>query len=177
MGFLSNKIWVRIFLGHPGTWKILPWHHHWRIFPTRHCASHSVNNRRNLTWNRVKIHASPTRYIPPTTQERSNYGWQCWSHIVVLHHHRASPMQINAVETDNVTCQQLILFYWSRTPWYNMDRVWFDKLAANTELVNTYNIFSSLSVIYLRITLTFHFIYSRSLIKYTKSRTRGIFHT
>ena len=94
-----------------------------------------------------------------------------------LHHHRASPVQINAVETDNVTCQELILFCWSRTPWYNMDRVWFDKLVANTELVNTYNIFSSLFVIYLRISLTFHFIYSRSLIKYTKSKTRDIFHT
>jgi len=58
-----------------------------------------------------------------------------------LHHHQASPVQVNAVETDIVTCQQLILFYWSRTPWYNMDRVWFDKLAANTELVNTCNIF------------------------------------
>jgi len=86
-------------------------------------------------------------------------------------------VQINAAETDNVTYQQLILFYWWRTPWYNMDRVWFDKLAANTELVNTYNLFSSLFVIYLKISLTFHFIYSRSLRKYTTNRTRGIFHT
>ena len=103
--------------------------------------------------------------------------WLAMFNVILwfLHHHRGSPVQINAVETDNVTCQQLILFYWWRTPWYNMDRVWFDKLAANTEPVNTYNIFSSLFVIYLRTSLTFHF--SRSLIKYTKSTTRGIFHT
>jgi len=115
-----------------------------------------------------------------TTQNaRAIQLWLAMFKVILwsLHHHRASPVQINAVETDNVTCQQLILFYWSRTPWYNMDRVWFDKLAANPELVDTYNIFSSLFVIHLRISLTFHFIYSRSLIKYTKSTTRGILHT
>jgi len=41
----------------------------WRIFPTKQCASHSVNNRKHLTcWNGVKIHASLIPVISPITQ-------------------------------------------------------------------------------------------------------------